>query len=149
MPCTQLPVGGLYASTKHAIRALAESLDLEIAPLGLRSLYLEPGYFRTSFLTDGNRTAYQTRIPDYAPLAERYNGLVALSGNQPGDPEKFVEVLVDYVRREGAFAGAGDEYPAGLLVGSDAYGIVKERLNRQLAINERWKDVICSTDLPK
>lgn len=59
-------------------------------------------------------------------------------------------MLVDYVRREGAFAGVGDdEYPGGLLVGSDAYGIVKERLNKQLAVNERWKDVICSTDLPK
>lgn len=142
--------GGLYSATKHAVRAIAESLDEEIAPLGVRSLCLEPGYFRTSFLQGDKVPTYNSRIKDYepimAPIIEHFRGV---SGKQPGDPQKFAEVMVDYVRREGGFKDAGDDFPASLPVGSDAYGMIKATLEKQAARMERWKEVMCSTDLPK
>lgn len=141
---------GLYGATKHAIRAVAEALDQEISPLGLRSLYLEPGYFRTSFLEEGKRSTYVPRIDEYADLVnKRYDMFQGLSGKQPGNPDKLAELLIDYVRKEGAFADAGDEFPGGIPVGTDSYTIIKQRLEGQLALLERWKSAICSTEFEK
>ncbi|KAF8303311.1 NAD(P)-binding protein, partial [Clavulina sp. PMI_390] len=139
---------GLYSATKHAIRTISESLHAEISPLGLRSLCLEPGGFRTSFLQAGKRTTYTSRIPEYAPiLAPRVDMWYGADGKQPGDAEKFVQLMVDYVRREGPFAGVGDdESPITLLAGSDCYEAVKGRLDAQLEKMERFKEVIISTD---
>ena len=48
-------------------------MQAEVAHLGLRSLYFEPGYFRTSFLNDGHRQTYEPRIEDYRVVTERVN----------------------------------------------------------------------------
>lgn len=142
--------GGLYAATKHAVRAIAESLDEEVAPFGVRSLCLEPGYFRTSFLQGDKIPVYESRIKDYEPtIAPLFELFRTINGKQPGDPQKFTEVMVDYVRREGGFKDAGDDYPVSLPIGSDSYVMVKAKLEDQLVRIERWKDVMCSTDLPK
>lgn len=42
--------------------AISECLDDEIKPLGLRSICLEPGMFRTKLLESGNRGEYAARI---------------------------------------------------------------------------------------
>lgn len=87
------------------------------------------------------------RIDAYADLvSKRYDLFQGLSGKQPGDPEKLVELLIDYVRKEGVFAHAGDEFPCGIPVGTDSYTIIKQRLESQLALLERWKTAICSTE---
>jgi len=65
------PIFPLYAGTKYAIRGISESLHEEIAPLGLRSICFEPGYFRTNFLQEGHRGSYESRIADYKPLESR------------------------------------------------------------------------------
>lgn len=122
-------------------------MDGELMPLGLRSLYIEPGYFRTSFLREGNRGSYTSRIKDYEALvSQRYEQLASLSGKQPGDPKKLAQLVIDYVRKEGGFKDVGDDYPGGMPIGADAYNLVKQRLEAQLALLERWKDVISSTD---
>jgi len=139
---------GLYCATKFAVRAVAESMDEEIKPLGLRSLYIEPGYFRTNFLEEGNRASYTSRIRDYQTLvSQRYEMLAGYSGKQPGDPKKLAQLVIDYIRKEGAFRDVGDDYPGGLPVGTDGYTLVKQKLEAQLALLAKWKDVICSTDL--
>jgi len=141
---------GLYCASKSAVRAVAEAMDEEIKPLGLRSLYMEPGYFRTSFLQEGNRGSYTSRIKDYETLvSQRYEMLASYSGKQPGDPKKLVQLMIDYVKKEGAFKDVGDDYPGGFPVGSDAHDLVKQKLEAQLALMAKWKDVITGTDLPK
>ena len=74
-------IGG-YCATKHAIRAIGESLHEEISPLGLRSLVFEPGYFRTDFLAAGNHAKYTGNgIPDYEPIMRtRLEALDGLRG---------------------------------------------------------------------
>lgn len=72
---------GLYCATKYATRCISESLHQEISPLGLRSLVFEPGYFRTDFLTAGNRVTYGGSIPDYEPIVRASQE--GLNGSQP------------------------------------------------------------------
>jgi NAD(P)-dependent dehydrogenase (short-subunit alcohol dehydrogenase family) len=42
------PLSGFYASTKWALEALSEALYFETAHFGIRTVIVEPGYFRTN-----------------------------------------------------------------------------------------------------
>lgn len=139
---------GLYAATKHAVRALSVSLHDEISPLGLRSICFEPGYFRTNFLTADNRGPDKSRISDYQEITNavfaRFN---AYNLNQPGDPKKGVEIMIDIIKGEGI--AAGRDFPTVVALGSDCYEGVKAACHDTLQNLEVWKDVIVSTDFPK
>jgi len=139
---------GLYCGTKFATRGLAESLSIEVAPLGIRVHCIEPGSFRTAVLSSENRGSSKSAIPDYKHVVDDSDAvLLKGDGRQPGDPRKLVEIIVDVARAEGV--AQGREVPVALPVGKDAWGLVHgvvERMGRTL---EEWKDVIESTDFPE
>jgi len=117
------PNMGLYAATKFTVRGIAETLDAEISPLGLRSYVFEPGYFRTSFLSEEHRGPYVERISDYAEITKTANQrLLNYNGKQPGDPQKAVKIIIDTVRGEG-FA-KGKTLPVAIQLGSDCVDAV-------------------------
>jgi NAD(P)-dependent dehydrogenase (short-subunit alcohol dehydrogenase family) len=72
-----------------------ESLAPEIEPFGIRTMLVEPGFFRTDLLTPGSTTFAQPSIDDYA---ERTRETVAawsgMSGKQGGDPAKLAGAIV-------------------------------------------------------
>ncbi|KAF8518540.1 hypothetical protein BU17DRAFT_48584 [Hysterangium stoloniferum] len=142
------PNAGLYCATKIAVRSLSETLHMEISPLGLRSICFEPGYFRTAFLTGDHRSPYEPRIEDYAEMGQRANNvLLAYNGKQPGDPKKLVEVMLDVIRGEGV--GKGREPPLTLLLGSDAYNVVRKLCDRTYDVTKEWEEVTKGTDFPE
>src|SRR5690606_11209498 len=60
------PGTGYYCATKFAIEGLGEALHAELAPLGISVTIIEPGYFRTSLLSQGTNTMVaQRHIGDY------------------------------------------------------------------------------------
>ncbi|KAL0066179.1 hypothetical protein AAF712_006804 [Marasmius tenuissimus] len=138
-----LPNGGLYAATKWAVRGLSQTLHAEIAPLGLRSICIDLGHFRTSFLNPGNRKTSVTRIPDYAELTENYNAsLQEYNGKQLGDPRKGAQAILDLIHE----AEQGKPLPTHIQFGSDCYEVAKEHCETALANLEEWKEVSYSTD---
>lgn len=76
-----------YAVAKFGIEGWRESLTPEIAPFGIRTMLVEPGFFRTELLTNDSTTFAQPTIDDYA---ERTGEIVAswrfMNGKQGGDP---------------------------------------------------------------
>ncbi|MCA1810607.1 MAG: SDR family oxidoreductase [Halobacteriales archaeon] len=70
-----VPLLGAYCSTKFALRALTQAMDIEVRRFGVRALLIEPGVIRTGF---GARTLAETQAahlpPDgpYAPLYGRW-----------------------------------------------------------------------------
>src|SRR5262249_31946268 len=42
---------GLYSASKFAVEGLSEALAAELKPLGIHVTIVEPGYFRTNFLS--------------------------------------------------------------------------------------------------
>ncbi|KDQ09716.1 hypothetical protein BOTBODRAFT_190914 [Botryobasidium botryosum FD-172 SS1] len=156
---TTVPYCGLYTSTKFATRSIAETLNVELSSISenLRSIYLEPGYFRTTFLSPGHRSDHNPRIGDYTPLTDKMDSIFkSIDQNQPGDPQKYttkrasvvyVQLLIDFVKGEGKFAGK--KVPVGLAVGSDSYKTVSKTCKDTLQVLEEWEDVIKSTDFPK
>ncbi|KZV99687.1 NAD(P)-binding protein [Exidia glandulosa HHB12029] len=140
------PLCGMYAAVKHAMRGLSESLDDEIAPFGVRSICIEPGFFRTELIADGNRAPYESRIADYRERFLAVNDVfLGLSGKQPGDTVKLCALIVDIVKGEG-FA-TGRRIPRTIQIGNDCYHSVKTALSTSLATLEEWKPVIITTDI--
>uniref|UniRef100_A0A0W0GBX8 Uncharacterized protein n=1 Tax=Moniliophthora roreri TaxID=221103 RepID=A0A0W0GBX8_MONRR len=139
---------GLYATTKWALRGISETLHEEISPLGLRSVCIDFGYFRTSFLTPDHRKPYTPRIADYAPITEKSEaGLQAYNGRQPGDPQRGVEVVLDIVRGEGV--AKDKRFQKSIQLGSDCYADAKAESEKALNRLKEWKEVSISTDFPK
>jgi len=138
---------GLYCSTKYAIRGIAETFHDELNPLGLKVHCIEPGYFRTSLLSDANRTHYIPRIPDYAPAIKALDEMyTAYNGKQPGDPRKLAEIIVDLVRGEGVVAGKEGKVPVVLPLGSDVEPVIRGTCEKVIGVLDEWKDIIVSTD---
>jgi NAD(P)-dependent dehydrogenase (short-subunit alcohol dehydrogenase family) len=90
---------GVYASTKHAIDGLAESLDHEVRPLGIRVGLIEPHYIKTNL--DARAAQAEGRIEAYA--AQRRRTAAAITHNTSAAPEP--RVVAEEVLRsiEGAY----------------------------------------------
>jgi hypothetical protein len=68
-----------------------------------------------------------------------------MDSNQPGDPKKAVEVMLDVVKGEGV--AASKALPERLPLGADALGKIRKKCVDTLAICNEWEDVICNTDI--
>jgi NAD(P)-dependent dehydrogenase (short-subunit alcohol dehydrogenase family) len=87
--------GTAYAASKFGLEGWMESLRPEVAPFGIHTTIVNPGYFRTELLTPQSTTYAEIEIDDYA---ERRAALIAAwtaqNGRQSGDPAKLAEALV-------------------------------------------------------
>lgn len=124
---------------------MAESLWRETTRFGVRTLIVEPGQFRTELLSTRNLRNEASRIPDYAQRSRDFDEYLAnRSGQQAGDPEKGVAILLDLVRGEGV--AEGREMPLRIALGVDGYEVIRDKCEKTLRDLEEWKDVSCSTN---
>lgn len=88
---------------------MSESLSKELAPFGIRVLIVEPGAFRTQFLSAFVEPAAGMN-KDYAgtPLENVLHMFRSANGNQPGDPCKAAQRIVEVVSGIGMGAGKGN-----------------------------------------
>lgn len=84
-----------YSAAKFGLEGWMESLAPEVEPFGIRTMTVEPGFFRTELLSPDSTTYAQPVIDDYA---ERTRTTVAtwsgMDGKQGGDPAKLAAALV-------------------------------------------------------
>jgi NAD(P)-dependent dehydrogenase (short-subunit alcohol dehydrogenase family) len=92
---TGFEFGTAYAASKFGVEGWMESLRPEVAPFGIHTTIVNPGYFRTELLTPQSTNYAETAIDDYA---ERRAVLIAAwtaqNGRQSGDPAKLAQALV-------------------------------------------------------
>ena len=92
---TGLPFCSAYAAAKFGIEGWMESLTPEVAPFGIRTMLVEPGFFRTELLSTASTTYAQPTIDDYAEQTrETVAAWKSMDGKQGGDPAKLAEALV-------------------------------------------------------
>ncbi|MEN2991157.1 SDR family NAD(P)-dependent oxidoreductase [Tistrella sp. BH-R2-4] len=105
--------GAVYAASKFAVEGWMEGFAQELAPLGVRSLLVEPGMLRTDFMDSKSARFGSIDIPDYAEAVAQYRAFVdGANGNQPGDPKRLAARIV-------ALASQA-EAPSRLVFGDDA-----------------------------
>jgi len=115
-----------YAAAKFGIEGWMESLTPEIAPFGIRTMLVEPGFFRTELLSKESTIYASPSIADYT---ERKNQIVAawnsMDGKQSGDPAKLANALVTLVALE--------EPPTRFAAGADAVQTFEAKANTLLS----------------
>ncbi|MCQ4095361.1 oxidoreductase [Erwinia persicina] len=84
-----------YCGTKFAVEGISESLAKEVAPLGIHVTIVEPGYFRTEFLTENSVVYTDNIIAAYdATSGETRRATRAVDGKQANDPKKLAQALL-------------------------------------------------------
>ena len=85
-----------YAAAKFGVEGWMESLAPEIAPFGIRTMLVEPGFFRTELLSarlDDLRRALHRRLRRAHAGRPSPPGR-GMNGKQGGDPAKLADALV-------------------------------------------------------
>jgi NAD(P)-dependent dehydrogenase (short-subunit alcohol dehydrogenase family) len=132
---------GYYHGTKYAVEGMSESLAIEVKPLGIDVLIVEPGPFRTNWAGPSIKHS-QTHIADYAATAgERRRQTAARSGRQAGDPVRGAQAIID--------AALSDRPPLRLLLGRFALDLARRKLDSLRSDFDAWEAVTLAADYPE
>ena len=131
---------GYYHGTKYAVEGISESLAIEVKPLGIDVLVVEPGPFRTNWAGPSIKQS-ATRIDDYAATAgERRKQTEARSGNQAGDPVRAAQAIID--------AALSDTPPLRLLLGKTALELARKKVASLTQDFDAWEKTTIGADFP-
>ncbi|GAA3315369.1 SDR family oxidoreductase [Arthrobacter ramosus] len=109
-----------YAASKFGVEGWAESLAPEIAPFGIRTMLVEPGFFRTELLTPESTSYAESTIEDYAERTEQtVTAWKGMNGLQGGDPAKLAHALIRLAELE--------QPPLRFAAGADAVETFEQR----------------------
>ncbi|AKT38641.1 oxidoreductase [Chondromyces crocatus] len=132
----------VYAATKFALEGLSESLADEVAPLGIRVTIVEPGYFRTDFLSGGSLRPTAQQIADYADTVGKVRVMSSeRNGRQPGDPALAAQAVVTIAHAE--------QPPLRLPLGLDAIARNRQKLADVAREMDVWQALGESTWFPE
>ncbi len=140
------PGCGLYCATKFAMVGVSQSLRAEVAHLNIRVVQIEPGYFRTNFLSGNHKVTAQKVIDDLRPAIDPMRGAFqAYDQNQPGDPVKGAKLIVEALTGSGR--AEGRTLPSRLPIGSDAVAFIEGVLEKEKKGLDEWRDLAATTDV--
>jgi NAD(P)-dependent dehydrogenase (short-subunit alcohol dehydrogenase family) len=127
-----------YAASKFGLEGWMEGLAGEVEPYGMRTMIVEPGFFRTELLQPESTTFAELSVDDYAErTAETLPAWQAMNGQQAGDPAKLAQALIQ-------LADSADP-PLRWVAGEDAVEAVEEKARLLLAQADAHREL--STNL--
>lgn len=133
-----LPGISYYCGSKFALEGISETLSKELAPFNIHVTAIAPGSFRTDWA--GRSMVRSARsISDYDTLFDPIRqAREEKSGKQLGNPTKAARAMLEVIE--------SSEPPEHLLLGSDALGLVRQKLAAYSAEIDRWETLTRSTD---
>ncbi|HDZ3459332.1 TPA: oxidoreductase [Pseudomonas aeruginosa] len=133
-----MPGIAYYCGSKFALEGVSEALGKEVAGLGIAVTAVAPGSFRTDWAGRSMVRSPRT-IADYDALFDPVRqARQEKSGKQPGAPRKAARAMLQAIDAENP--------PAHLLLGSDALGLVRQKLKALEEEIAAWEEVTRSTD---
>jgi NAD(P)-dependent dehydrogenase (short-subunit alcohol dehydrogenase family) len=110
-----------YSASKFGLDGWMEALQTEVAPFGIETMIVNPGFFRTELLTDESTNYAEPAVEDYH---EQRTAQIAFwrsqNGKQGGDPAKLARALITLTDQ--------DELPRRFLAGADAIDIAEQKI---------------------
>ena len=133
------PGFGIYCATKFAVAGFTESLAAEIKSLGIKATVVEPGYFRTEFLTSGSLAVPKNPIDAYKEVRDSQDAHQNdINNQQPGDPAKGIDVIIA--------AAESEKAPLHLFLGPDAYNVANTKIADLQKDMEDWRVLATATN---
>lgn len=110
-----------YSASKFALEGWMDCLAPEVAPFGIKTTIVEPGFFRTGLLTPTSTIWAENSIEDYAAKnAELRPFWISMNGKQGGDPKKLSAALIKIASENAP--------PKRWLAGSDAIVTAEQKV---------------------
>ncbi len=90
-----------YSASKFGVEGWMESRAPEVEPFGIRTMLVDPGFFRTELLTEDSTNYPKPSIDDYAEKTrETVTAWKGMSGQQTGDPAKLADALMQLIAKD-------------------------------------------------
>jgi NAD(P)-dependent dehydrogenase (short-subunit alcohol dehydrogenase family) len=116
---TSLAFCSAYSASKFGLEGFMQALQTEVAPFGIKSTIVNPGFFRTELLTERSTKYAENPIHDYderrTQLMEFWKGA---NGQQSGDPAKLGQAIITIADKQ--------QPPLRFLAGADAVGTAEQ-----------------------
>jgi NAD(P)-dependent dehydrogenase (short-subunit alcohol dehydrogenase family) len=110
-----------YSASKFGLDGWMEALQTEVAPFGIETMIVNPGFFRTELLTEESTNYAEASVEDYH---ERRTAQIAFwksqNGKQGDDPAKLARALITLADQ--------DELPRRFLAGADAIDVSEQKI---------------------
>ena len=104
-----------YSASKFGLEGWMQALQIEVAPFGIQTTIVNPGFFRTELLTEQSTKYADNPIADYNERREQQMQFwKAANGQQSGDPAKLAKALITIANEK--------QPPLRFLAGADAIG---------------------------
>jgi len=110
-----------YAASKFGLEGWMESLHAEVAPYGITTTIVNPGFFRTELLSPESTQYAESSIEDYAErtAAQKEFGK-SQNGRQGGDPARLAQALITIANEK--------QPPRRFIAGADAIGTAEQKV---------------------
>ena len=110
-----------YAASKFGLEGWMESMHAEVAPFGITTTIVNPGFFRTELLTEQSTNYAEPLIKDYDERrAKQLEFWKAQNGKQSGDPAKLARALIIIASQEPP--------PRRFVAGADAIATAEQKI---------------------
>jgi NAD(P)-dependent dehydrogenase (short-subunit alcohol dehydrogenase family) len=110
-----------YAASKFGLEGWMESLHAEVAPFGIATTIVNPGFFRTELLSEQSTNYAEPFIEDYDERrAKQLQFWESQNGQQSGDPAKLARALIILARQEPS--------PRRFIAGADAIAVAEQKV---------------------
>src|SRR5215207_10608769 len=131
-----------YAASKFGLEGWMESLHAEIAPFGMTTTIVNPGFFRTELLTERSTNYAEPSIEDYDERrTKQLEFWKAQNGQQSGDPAKLARALIVISSQEPP--------PRRFIAGADAIATVEQKVADLKAQIDAHRGLSTSLDLDR
>jgi NAD(P)-dependent dehydrogenase (short-subunit alcohol dehydrogenase family) len=132
--------GTAYAASKFGLEGWMASLHAEVAPFGIHTTVVNPGFFRTELLTEQSTNFAQPSIADYdAQRAKQLEFWKSQNGQQSGDPAKLARALIIIASQQPP--------PRRFIAGADAVATAEQVVADLKAQTEAYRDLSTSLAL--
>ena len=131
---------GIYGSAKCALEGMSESLAAEGRSFGLKVTIVQPGPFRTDFISRSLDRA-QVALPEYEASVGKFAKFIdGIDGKQPGDPVLAAQVILQAVDAE--------RPPLRLVIGKYALDKARRTIAGRDAELKTWEAASVAADGP-
>jgi len=131
-----------YSASKFALEGWMDALQVEVAPFGIHTTIVNPGFFRTELLTEQSTNYADKPIGDYDERREQQMQFwKGANGQQSGDPAKLGKALIMIANEK--------EPPLRFIAGADAVNTAEQvvsTLHQQL---NAYRELSSSLDYDK
>ena len=132
----------VYAASKFGLEGWMGALEQEVAPFGIRTTIVNPGFFRTGLASPESLVWPEVAVADYAERsAAQREWWKAQDGHQSGDPDKLAQALLAIAAEEPP--------PRRFIAGADVIALAERKiteLQQQIASHRELSTSLTVTD---